>query len=464
VTKISNYIQELALPDGKLLLANLLWQTFLELTPDERQEWNRLKEGGPVSRLSRRLLEQKMLIDAAVDELKLMRISYRNNRHASDVLGLTIAPTIDCNLACVYCYENKKKGVLTPDVERQIRAYVDALLPGRKKLNIIWYGGEPLLCKESVFSLSEFFRDRCHVLDAIYSAQMTTNAMLLTPSVAQRMAEIGGWTRIQITMDGGSEHHDQRRPAKGGQGTFKKIYANLVHATNVLPISLRMNVDRGNVGGCENLLNQLSQDLPPDKLHVYFSPTHFYGKGCRDIAESEELSIFDHHAFADINTALIERARSLGFRTNNQLAKKPVMQCQAVSTHSIIVEPDGGIQRCWTEIGEDDRRIGHIASPIEINSPNSLRWLSFDPTVSDPCRTCEVLPTCFGGCPQRHLDGRPQEMICAGIRFNTKAALLNDYIALHRPDLQSLVQPRKTSCGSCAQGPSNEDSHDRFTT
>ena len=461
MTKVSNYIQELALPDGKLLLANLLWQTFLELEPDEQRAWTFIKQGNFASPLVARLSESKMLIDVEIDELRLMRTSYRNNRHSSDVLGLTIAPTIDCNLACVYCYENKKKGVLTPEVERQIRAYVDELLPGRRQLNIIWYGGEPLLCKDSVLTLSEFFRDRCNVLNANYSAQMTTNAMLLTPSVAQRMAEIGGWTRIQVTMDGGRDHHDIRRPAKGGQGTFNKIYSNVVQATDILPISLRMNVDRENVGGCASLLEQLSRDVSPDKLHVYFSPTHFYGKGCRDIAESDELSIFDHRTFAEINTVLIEKARHLGFRTNNQLTKKPVIQCQAVSTHSIIVEPDGGLQRCWTEVGENDKRIGHISSAIEINSPTSLRWLSFDPTLNDPCRTCDVLPTCFGGCPQRHLDGRPQEMICAGIRFNTKAALLSDYIALYRPDLQPLIQSQKPSCTSCTQCSVNGASHAR---
>ncbi len=451
MAKTSRYTQELPLPDGNLLLANLLWQTFAELTPVEQTRWTLIKEDPTrADPLTERLTKERILINDELDELEFMKATYRSNRHSPDVLGLTIAPTIDCNLACVYCYENKRKGSITPEVENQIKKYVDDLLPGRRKLNVIWYGGEPLLCKESVLSLSEFFRRRSNELGAAYSAQMTTNAMLLSPRVARDMATIGGWTTVQVTIDGSSKHHDLRRPAKGGQGTFSRIYSNVVEAVEILPISLRMNVDGENVQGCLELLEQLAADLRPERLHVYFSPIHLYGKGCRDVAEAGEIDILDHRKFAELSFVLTARARELGFRTNNALTKNPVRQCQAVSTHSIIVEPDGGLQRCWTEVGEDEKRIGNISSPIEMNTPEVLRWLRFDPTAKDPCRSCEVLPSCFGGCPQRHLDGRPIEMICAGIRFNTKASLLADYIALHRPDLAPTSnRARSNSISTC---------------
>jgi len=443
MVKLSRYTQELCLPDGNLVLANLLWNTFVELTPAEQDYWTLIKKGvvQDGADFAKRLTASRILISDDFDELEFMRSTYRRNRHSPDVLGLTIAPTIDCNLACIYCYENKRRGMITPEVEQKIKYYVADLLPGRKKFNVIWYGGEPLLCKDVVLSLSEYFRDRSRELNVTYSAQMTTNAMLLSLSVAHDMASIGGWTRVQITIDGSHRYHNARRPAKGGQGTFGQIYANLVQAVEMLPISLRMNVDAQNMDGCLELLEKLASDMEASKLHVYFSPVHLYGKGCRDIAENGSVDILDHKTFSDQNLILTQRARELGFKTDNALRKSSLRQCQAVSTHSIIVEPDGGLQRCWTEVGDNDRRIGDISAPVEIDATPALRWLRFDPTTMEPCRTCEVLPSCFGGCPQRHLDSRPVEMICAGIRFNTKAVLLADYIASHRPDLIQRVPP-----------------------
>mgnify|MGYP003583566237 CR=1 len=429
--KQSKYVQCIPMESGGVLV-NTLWDTEIIVSDEKWSLWRNFFEGGfQGSALSAEdnsiLLEKKMLLHAEADELQHMRKIYTARRFSRDSLGLTIAPTLDCNFACPYCYEDKRPGKMSEEVANRLVDYVERMLPGRSSLRVMWYGGEPLMCKDIVESLTERFLRVATDCDATFRASMTTNGYLLTPNVVDRLSRFPVWEKIQITLDGTAAYHDRKRPLKSGRQTFRTVYDNLVEATKRLPVTLRMNVDNLNWGGCDQLLSELAVDIDVGRLTVYFSPIHPYGEGCRDIADSSDVSLVNNKSFSEIEKNLISRAKQLGFNVPSLLAEKTCQTCQAVSTHSLVVEPSGNLQRCWTEVGEVSKSIGSIADEISLNSDNSLRWLTYDPTSMEPCQSCEVLPQCFGGCPQRHLDGRPMEMICSSIKFQLRSSLVAKY-------------------------------------
>jgi len=430
------------------VLVNILWGTEL-IAPKEKWDlWrNFFEDVRQNSTLSPEdasyLLEKRMLLHSDIDELHYMRKLYKSRRFSRDSLGLTIAPTLDCNFACPYCYEDKRPGKMSEEVAERLVEYVEKMLPGRSSLRVMWYGGEPLMCKDIVESLTERFVKVASDCGATFRASMTTNGYLLTPNVVERLCRFPVWDKIQITLDGTAALHDRKRPLKSGRETFRTVYGNLVEAAKRLPVTLRMNVDNLNWGGCNDLLDQLATDIEPDRLAVYFSPIHPYGEGCRDIADSSEVSLVDNRAFSEIEKYLVSRAKELGFNVPSPLSDKTCQTCQAVSTHSIVVQPDGNLQRCWTEVGEASKSIGSIADEISLNSDNSLRWLTYDPTTLDPCQSCEVLPQCFGGCPQRHLDDRPMEMVCSSIKFQLRSALVAKYSGEGDQSRVRFTLPRK---------------------
>jgi len=436
--KVSTYTHEFQINANTVVQCNYLWRTFLELSFEEAKDFRfaREKSGGIASlpdSLRDRLKEKKMLIEKDLDEAKFISEHYDNNRFTDEILGLTIAPTIDCNFACIYCYEDKRPGCMTLETEAALIDYVRRQLPGRKKLAVTWYGGEPLLYKETVYRLTEAFLEITESMDCKYEAFMVTNGYLLTPDVADRLAAYGHWRNVQFTLDGHAETHDQKRPTRGGKGTFYIIWENLLYAaTHLSTISLRMNVDLLNPQGCHKLLDDLGDAGLASKLRVYFAPIHPFGKGCRDIQEKEGVAVVNNTQFADIEVDLARHAVELGFKTRFCMQGPWLTQCQAVSTHSVVVEPDGSLQRCWIEVGEDDKRVGHISMPVELNSSNNIRWMRFDPTRNDPCRSCEVLPLCFGGCPHRHVDGAHEAFTCNEIRSNVKEMVLLEYLAKNR--------------------------------
>jgi uncharacterized protein len=431
----SRYVQTYELGPDRVLLANLLWRTYLEFTDAEAAYWANIKISGDVNSapetVREKLASKRMILEASVDELAMMDAIYNERRFSSDALGLTIAPTIDCNFACPYCYEDKRPGRITPEVEQQILAYVERYLPGRKLLNIIWYGGEPLMCKDAIYRLSDAFVRLAELNKCAYKVRMVTNGYLLTPDVADRLFELGHWGGIQITLDGTATYHDLKRPLRSGKPTFERVYRNLLYASTKLPISLRMNVDLMNPDGCHDLLDDLAGAGAAERIFVYFAPIHSFGKGCRDIDDKPEVQLSSTVAFSEIQTGLMEHALDLGFATTMPFEMSHLPQCQATSTHSVVIEPDGGLHRCWIEVGEDHKRVGHIAEAIDLSDPLSTRWLKFHPVRNDPCRSCEVLPLCFGGCPQRHLDGAPMELVCNSIRYNTKEMVLAEYLTQH---------------------------------
>lgn len=57
----------------------------------------------------------EMLVDDDCDELAQIAVLSRAARFASNTLNLTIAPTLNCNFRCPYCYEKGKKFVTMTD-------------------------------------------------------------------------------------------------------------------------------------------------------------------------------------------------------------------------------------------------------------------------------------------------------------------------------------------------------------
>ena len=93
------------------------------------------------------------LIDDDVDELKRLEF-YRNlAKYDATNLGLTIAPTLDCNFRCKYCFETHPKGKMTSETQAALVNFVESRLARTKNFSVTWYGGEPLLAKEIVYSL-----------------------------------------------------------------------------------------------------------------------------------------------------------------------------------------------------------------------------------------------------------------------------------------------------------------------
>src|SRR5262249_9505862 len=160
-------------------------------------------------------------------------------------LTLTIAPTMACNFACGYCFQglNKPAKKMDPDVQNAIVSFVKAK-KDLKSLGIVWYGGEPLMGKDSIFRLSDLLISYCDKNNINYSAGMVSNAWFLNGEMAAQL-----YTRrvrwVQVTIDGDRETHDRMRPLTSGHGTFDRLLDNIGEALDQTAISINVRVNVG---------------------------------------------------------------------------------------------------------------------------------------------------------------------------------------------------------------------------
>lgn len=150
--------------------------------------------------------ENGILIDDDFDELHFLKYMHYKAKFSRHNLHLTIAPTLDCNFDCPYCYENRRNGKMSKEVQDALIDFVkDRINEGTENIDISWYGGEPLLYFDIVEYLALKIRKLAEDNDCGLKMYIVTNGYLLSKDVIRRLDEIG-IIRVQITLDGLAEH------------------------------------------------------------------------------------------------------------------------------------------------------------------------------------------------------------------------------------------------------------------
>ena len=174
-------------------------ENFLRVLEDVKN--NSYDEKNYDSQLIADMKSSGCLIEDDVDELERLEF-YRNlAKYDMTNFGLTIAPTLDCNFRCKYCFEAHPKGKMNSETQAALIKFVESRIERVKNFSVTWYGGEPLLAKEIIWHLSEKFLELCEKFSIEYEAFIVTNASLLEDSDVEQFKKynING---AQITIDG----------------------------------------------------------------------------------------------------------------------------------------------------------------------------------------------------------------------------------------------------------------------
>lgn len=365
----------------------LMYNKFIEDNieiPDEEFKKN-LKVGG-------------FILPDDLDEQELIRLRLMENRFNTDNFSMTIAPTMDCNFRCIYCYEknNLNSTRMTEKVQDKIVEHLKSRINTVRNVHIAWYGGEPTLAFDIIKSLSKRLIKVCDDNNVTYSANIVTNGYNLSQDIANcfRDCKIQG---MQITLDGPRDIHDTRRPLLGGQGTFDKIISNLKYCVDKIDnISIRINTDVDNATRINEIINELKENGIADKVKPYLGfveatndgyikekcmTVEMYSKKHLDFIKNHKLDIFRGYP------------RVIG------------NYCGADCVSSLIVDPEGYLYKCWNDIGMKENSIGNILddNPYNGNISRYVNYMMYDPTHDSRCVDCNMLPICMGGCPHKRI-------------------------------------------------------------
>lgn len=368
------------------------------------------------------------ILDKRIDELDIIRHDMYNNKFNTNNLILTIAPTLDCNFSCEYCFEKKviNKPKMTEETADQIINFIKQKSELLESLNIVWYGGEPLLEINMIKYLSNEIIKICNEHNIKYIASMVTNGYCLNEEIIKILQESRVST-IQITVDGGEKTHNKRRFLENGDPTFNRIINNLLLLKQYNYIAyLRINIDKMNKKEAFNVIDILV-GLGLEKviipcLGIIKNYNDCY-KDDKCISSNEYLEVIE-----EFDNYIMERG-FMSTRNNVKLPPRINYFCTAEKMNSLVINADGEVYKCWNDIGIYKRSVGNIREELLKNN-TYLKYVMSDPTKDKQCSNCKYLPICFSGCP---LDRKNKNgMRCLEIKSDLKDRLHSVIESAHK--------------------------------
>jgi len=330
-------------------------------------------------------------------ELKELKLRYDLARFETRRWSFTVAVNNVCNLSCSYCYEVRSRVFMSRETSERFVVFAAANGGTCGFADVQWYGGEPLMSAELVIATSEKLKRTLAELDAGYSSSIITNGTLLTNELAERLLG-AGVSSAQITLDGKRSDHDRRRVTPRKKGTYDRILNALENIPSEMRVSLRVNIDNDNYSGLEEMLQDVAGLKMRCPLVINFSPLLPYGEGCKTRAGASFWASWRPIQDPGLRIAeLLRTSCALGLSVQLPVNTDPL--CTAVTRQALVVEPDGALKKCWTDIGSLSGVVGHIDDPLSLDDKGLIDWLSFDPIAASECHDCDLLPMCMAGCP-----------------------------------------------------------------
>lgn len=151
-------------------------------------------------------------------------------------IGASFLISEDCNLRCTYCFEKTKNkthmseetGVAALHMLESNLLYNRAHnIQDDKALNIMLFGGEPLLNFKTIKAIME---EGKKITAASVGYQIITNGTILTQEMLdyfKDFVQTGGAFNVQLSIDGIKETNDQYRIYPDGSGSFDTIAKNI---------------------------------------------------------------------------------------------------------------------------------------------------------------------------------------------------------------------------------------------
>jgi uncharacterized protein len=292
---------------------------------------------------------------------------------ANHNLELTLLPTEQCNLRCIYCYEKFERGRMSPGVVDAVKLLIGRRAPELKKLTIDWFGGEPLMATDIMEDIGGFAtRLQADHPDLQLKSSVTTNGVLLTPKVAQRLAEVG-IRAYHVSLDGPEQFHDKTRKMIGGRGTYERIKNNLLQLRDGkldIKVELRVHITSENLASLDPFAEELANTYLDDpRFSIYFFPIADLGGPNRG-----QFPVLNDRV---AKAALDRLSRRVKRRLPEESAEEAHYVCYAAKPNAWVIRSDGRLAKCTVALDDPKNNVGELRADgtLSIRSEPLKAWM-----------------------------------------------------------------------------------------
>jgi len=311
---------------------------------------------------------------------------------------LYVVPTFECQLGCGYCRITREQGRqegrrLSPESAREaIDRVLGAARSGARR-TLVFFGGEPLLVPETVFSAISHVRSGPESGNT--DIMLQTNGLAIDACTAEFLAAQDVF--VYLSMDGIGEVHDRHRRLANGAGSYEGTAAGYRNAKrHGCRVGISATLTKETADVFASSFAAMLEELLPDKCGV---GTHLH-----PLSTGRSPHQASPTAAADALTETFLTARRLGIY-HQQMCERiaPIVTgtwrryACAGCGGKVVVAPDGTAGICEYNAGD-----GRSYVPLEEFSEDTvsdfLSWAARSPLDARECVQCPALPTCGGGC------------------------------------------------------------------
>ena len=353
---------------------------------------------------------------------------------AGGYLGLTICPTLNCPLACPYCYQRpsritaKKEWNMSPDVEHAVLRFAEANLRGRDGLSVCWYGGEPLLRWNQFRRLSSNLRALVKEQGKNYHAGIVTSGWTLSEKKVCELVDEHGVTWVQVTLEMPPQRHQERRLGPKGENILPHLVKVITAAATHLTVDVRLNLAPDDLSDrtSQEIITFLTESGILQNPNVKAITPCLIDADLYYRAEKVRVELTDEGNFRNPPpTFSLEQLRAKVLRARVEAEGASSIEeerrlfsffkrslCGALQRDSFVVLPDGSLHKCWSTVGHEGEEVGNVMDGVNLSSPNLGKWLRFQLSDFKECQNCAIFPICLGGCAFYRLQNLPAEQRC----------------------------------------------------
>jgi len=344
------------------------------------------------------MIQKKIIVNQNDDNSYISQMEYlkRKRSFCCNDLSLVIAPTLNCNFKCPYCYEHdlptKKMNHTTQD---KLIDFINLHKNKTKKLSLYWHGGEPMLAFEEIKNILTKIIEKTDI--PLTSHQMVTNGYIFSKEICDFFKSTK-LDYIQITVDGTKETHDKNRIHKSGISTYNKIIENIDLILEEMPdcnVGVRVNIHNANKGDYPIIHEKLTERWNGKNCTVY--PAFVLSHGgcnvsCLSSSEKSRFYIDLYHKY---------KMKNINFIPNLEVGS-----CSAIYENHYVIDPEGLLYKCWADFDIPERIIGNLETGINNWEYISEYTLGTDKFKDEKCLKCNIFPICEGGCNRFRLENK----------------------------------------------------------
>ncbi len=297
--------------------------------------------------------------------------------------------TEKCNFLCKYCFIEQPMSRDRKDMPKKTAENAFKMFLRLKGKKMIFYGGEPLLNKETVFFAGGLAKEKKK------STSMVTNGALVDQDTAQKIASLK--INVGVSIDGRRKAHDSARVTADGKPSFDLVMKGWKNLKEYTSPGISFTIGKHNINTLEEEVEWACTQL--ETQSIGFNLPSEYSKGNPFSVSPKKAAEKLIKAYQICKQYGVYEDRVYNRRIKPFVEGKFWAKDCAGCGNEIAVLPDGSIGPCH---GFASSKKYFMPTNFRENPLKNRTWREWNaryPANMAQCKNCAIIGVCGGGCP-----------------------------------------------------------------